>query len=375
MKKLVLLTLSLGLMMSSFAQQISFKKSLRNEQLNANSVVLRNLDNYKLSTKKQPSATISNVSTSIYDDQENGTKYYVVDATITPNSDCNAYYVAAYEPGLLEDVQTMLGGPDSASLVDAFKVLCQYQIIGYLYKEETYTFSPLTYIDPTLNQVQIGVLCADTINGEISLVTDNFDINLLGGSGTANVNASVSNIQAESFDLSVTPNDQTAYYLVGVYPQAGVDAFGEHANDSVRLDLESKGAGSSFYGNLSLTVGSSENPLEEDGTYYVYVLPYNNAHALGTTNANPLSVTASSLNDVATASVSVYPNPTSNNITVSSLQKINNVEIINTLGQVVYSDNTAANGYSINVKNFERGTYFVKVRTNGKVSTSKVIVK
>lgn len=73
-------------------------------------------------------------------------------------------------------------------------------------------------------------------------------------------------------------------------------------------------------------------------------------------------------------SVSVYPNPTSNKLTISTLNNnIVQVEIYDIYGQRVLKQNTPFNltNITINTENLEAGTYLAKITTN----ESKTIVK
>ncbi|MBR1680991.1 T9SS type A sorting domain-containing protein [bacterium] len=81
------------------------------------------------------------------------------------------------------------------------------------------------------------------------------------------------------------------------------------------------------------------------------------------------------LNDAENTSVSVYPNPASELVKVNTNNNIDNVELINTLGQVVYTSEVNNNATQINVAGMQKGTYFVKINANGKSFTSKVILK
>lgn len=73
--------------------------------------------------------------------------------------------------------------------------------------------------------------------------------------------------------------------------------------------------------------------------------------------------------------ISVYPNPATNNFTVKlNGDETAHIQLFNLVGQQVYSE-TAANTTTINVSNMKSGIYMLKVSQNGKVYTSKVIVK
>ena len=68
---------------------------------------------------------------------------------------------------------------------------------------------------------------------------------------------------------------------------------------------------------------------------------------------------------------SVYPNPATDVLNIEG-QNINNVEIINLVGQVVATTNTT----SVNVANLANGAYFVRVNfNNGEVAAQKFIKK
>jgi hypothetical protein len=59
--------------------------------------------------------------------------------------------------------------------------------------------------------------------------------------------------------------------------------------------------------------------------------------------------------------IKIYPNPAFNEITVSSFDQINKIELINYLGQKVFAkEYTSQNAY-INISNFPAGLYFIKV--------------
>ena len=130
-------------------------------------------------------------------------------------------------------------------------------------------------------------------------------------------------------------------------------------------------------GNLTIGGDDAEQPLEEDVDYMAFSLAYNGNGETGKCNILVFNTTKGVGLDelINNAQVSVYPNPASERVVVASLAPINNVELINTLGQVVYSNNNMANGYNIPVSSLEKGTYFVKVRTADKVSTQKVVIK
>ena len=74
-------------------------------------------------------------------------------------------------------------------------------------------------------------------------------------------------------------------------------------------------------------------------------------------------------------SLTVYPNPATNNFTVNlGNDEKANIQLFNIVGQQVYSE-TFTGSTTVNVANLHSGVYMLKVNQNGKVYTTKVVVK
>ena len=71
----------------------------------------------------------------------------------------------------------------------------------------------------------------------------------------------------------------------------------------------------------------------------------------------------------------VYPNPATNNFTVNlGNDEKANIQLFNIVGQQVYAE-TITGTAQVNVANLHSGVYMLKVNQNGKVFTTKVVVK
>ena len=101
-------------------------------------------------------------------------------------------------------------------------------------------------------------------------------------------------------------------------------------------------------------------------------------------NANPLDETALGsvvvtsdaivgVNDFNAINVSVYPNPTINNINIQSDEQITNVVVYNTLGQMVMNAAPDATNFSMETANLDAGIYFAKLSTEKGSKTVKFI--
>lgn len=88
-----------------------------------------------------------------------------------------------------------------------------------------------------------------------------------------------------------------------------------------------------------------------------------------TINAAVLSVADDELRNA----ISVYPNPTSNFITISNANaSIKNVKLIDVTGKVIYNNNNAE---PIDVRNYSKGLYILKIASKeGGVASKKVVI-
>ena len=80
-----------------------------------------------------------------------------------------------------------------------------------------------------------------------------------------------------------------------------------------------------------------------------------------------------SINKVSKNTLMVYPNPTSNNINISSEYLNSSYKIYSILGQVVKEGIITSS--QISVSGISKGNYILKVSQDAKVSTQKLIIK
>ncbi len=76
------------------------------------------------------------------------------------------------------------------------------------------------------------------------------------------------------------------------------------------------------------------------------------------------------------SSVSIYPNPSSNYLIISNINKLQHIDILNITGETIYAK--AFNGEEIVTIPIERladGIYFIRIKNSGKLITRKFIKK
>ena len=194
----------------------------------------------------------------------------------------------------------------------------------------------------------------------------------LGGTGVAEVEIVVENVEATTFDVTFTMNEETAYYYYLIAEESILEEYGLTTQDAI-LDYFAQ-YGEATYEDLGGTIGD----CVEGELMKVYTFAYNGNNELGTVNLVELVMGEGvvGLNDVMTSvEANLYPNPANNFINVSSLSIIDRVQITNVLGQVVMTKEIGANGANINIESLEAGNYFVTIYTNQGVATKKLLVK
>ncbi|MDD4684092.1 MAG: DUF2436 domain-containing protein [Bacteroidales bacterium] len=80
------------------------------------------------------------------------------------------------------------------------------------------------------------------------------------------------------------------------------------------------------------------------------------------------------LNDVATSSFGVYPNPASDFVTVADANGAE-VRVVDMLGRTLISKVSKSNSETISTSNLESGMYMIQIIKDGKTSTHKLIVR
>jgi hypothetical protein len=140
--------------------------------------------------------------------------------------------------------------------------------------------------------------------------------------------------------------------------------------------------GNIFYGNVTnvrvtpsvLYSGSYTDTCYYTGTYiYAALNDIDSTHII--VNSSPITANVPLLSSTSPCAIStttevvdlhhydvnIYPNPTSDLITINSQGNINSVEIRNSLGQPVFSDNYNSSKIDVDLRQFPSGVYVVRL--------------
>lgn len=113
-------------------------------------------------------------------------------------------------------------------------------------------------------------------------------------------------------------------------------------------------------------------PLENGHTYYGVLVSSNGCRSVAVAVTINLYL---GLNDLDIASLKIYPNPTSDSITVSYSEAIDSVEVYSMLGQKVLDKKGANTEISLDLSHLSSGTYIIKVLVGQNSQLVKVVKK
>jgi uncharacterized repeat protein (TIGR02543 family) len=112
---------------------------------------------------------------------------------------------------------------------------------------------------------------------------------------------------------------------------------------------------------------SGTNMTEEDGKKVII-----NNIAVSAIDKNVLSAEDFILEDT---SLSIYPNPAKDRIYISSNTAIDKILVYNIFGQMMYKSSKKDNSTIVDISNFAKGIYLVKVFSKNAITTKKIIKK
>jgi hypothetical protein len=145
-----------------------------------------------------------------------------------------------------------------------------------------------------------------------------------------------------------------------------------NCNALIEIACDDDGGPTGANGLMSLLPLTAQTP---GSTVYIGVWKYGTTAPSVTENGFRISAYDASLgnNSFDNTNFSYYPNPVKNTLNLSYNQEISNVEVFNLLGQKVSSNVINANAAQIDMSNLATGSYLVKVTSDNKIKTIKVI--
>ena len=164
--------------------------------------------------------------------------------------------------------------------------------------------------------------------------------------------------------------------MVGSTIISAEDAF---ANNIAIFNTLNSGNGYEIGNKISLQVWSTENNSEITADY-LFTNPFGNAYMNYEfpNNDGEYSValfTKNSSNLVNENNIAIYPNPVKNSLNIDSKELIENIEIYNYLGSLVFDQKCNSNFVKLNTSDFVKGMYLIQINTNSGVSTKRLVIQ
>jgi len=153
------------------------------------------------------------------------------------------------------------------------------------------------------------------------------------------------------YDCDVLPNAEFSYTIDGLEVT--------FINESENADTYEWNFGDNEF---LPTTSTEENPTFTylaDGTYYVVLTVTNECSSSEYGTYIDVTTDIESFNIV---DFDIYPNPAKNVLYINNTNA-ERIEIINNIGQIVFSDNSDANIITVDIEDFSAGKYFVKIYT------------
>ena len=127
-----------------------------------------------------------------------------------------------------------------------------------------------------------------------------------------------------------------------------------------------------WYFNDNAIDGAVDNTYQctEDGDYYLIVVADNSCSA----QSNTISVSGTFSDLVALEEVEIYPNPASNQITITNAQN-SKLYIYNIAGQLIKTIDNSDNKLDIDISNLADGLYTIKIVKDGIVLIKRIMIE
>jgi len=123
---------------------------------------------------------------------------------------------------------------------------------------------------------------------------------------------------------------------------------------------------------------SSTSFTDEDlssGTYqYEVTAKYSDGES-DPTNLEEVTIYFTGIENLSEEQIKIYPSPAETEINIEANTLINSITIIDICGKIIYSECPKRDKIKVNVSKFIKGLYFVRLQTENKTISRKIMVK
>ncbi len=251
-------------------------------------------------------------------------------------------------------------------------------------------FSPAIFLTAGFSTNNQTACVGDTIqfNDNSTGSITNYDWTFAGGnpSSSSLQNPAIIYNSAGTYDVSLTITDdfgmatemKNEYIIVDDLPIADFS----YSIDNGTIQIIDNSSNVNFYfwnfgdGTSSQAAGNITHTFDTTGTYTITLIGSNNCGpSTFETTVNIISTSLGNLNEW--KDVSIFPNPTNDFLRIDFGKKqsdTNTIHFINSLGQLIFSKKVESVMEEINVSNFPKGIYFIKIMDGKSEFVKRIVV-
>ena len=236
-----------------------------------------------------------------------------------------------------------------------------------------------------------NVTCNGLANGAIDLAITQGAVQSIVWDLNNATTEDLTNLSAGNFRVTLTDSNGCISYgsFTVTQPEtitAYITTTQADANTTATLDLQVIGGTPLYTFNWSNAINTEDQTNVAAGFYSVTVTDANGCTAttdatveqyiaVDTTNNNGGGNNGTAgVEENTSIDINIYPNPASENATISWNNEVNTLQIINAQGQVIAQENVT-NTNSFQVTDLATGSYFVQLSNNSNTTTKKLIIQ
>ena len=127
--------------------------------------------------------------------------------------------------------------------------------------------------------------------------------------------------------------------------------------------------------DTAYTKSSTAFTVPATGTYYIGWNAYSDADAdFIAIDDVKIDLASGIKNNTVENSINIYPNPVKDQLHINANMNIENIKVINAIGQVIVNQKIESQSHTLNTSNFNYGIYFIQIETKQGVVTKKFVV-
>jgi len=115
-----------------------------------------------------------------------------------------------------------------------------------------------------------------------------------------------------------------------------------------------------------------EDSLTNPSQYFYHITAvYTECEA----SSDTISLVITNLPEKGNDGITIFPNPAQQIVNIKSQISINQISILNNLGQMVFSGDFESNSVRVNTSGFNKGIYFIRIETEMGVISEKLVIR